>query len=185
MVNQTYLPQNYSRSDRLCYGRLMPYDDSPRPAAADAWLLTDVVTRLRRVLRASIRVDYPWESLPMAQVELLQTLSEEPGLRLRDLASRHRLADNTVSTLVQQLVSADVVIREPDPADRRAVRLRLTSTGERLLQSWAQSHERRFEGALARLDSSDRSAVLAAIPALSRLVDALEATDRAESSTNP
>jgi len=40
----------------------------------DAWLLTELVTRLRRVLRASIRTDYPWESLPMAQVELLQRL---------------------------------------------------------------------------------------------------------------
>jgi hypothetical protein len=35
--------------------------------------LTDVVTRLRRALRSSIRTEYPWESLPMAQVELLQT----------------------------------------------------------------------------------------------------------------
>ncbi|HEX4791752.1 MAG TPA: hypothetical protein VH372_25020, partial [Actinospica sp.] len=32
--------------------------------AGDARGLTDVVTRLRRVLRASIRADYPWESLP-------------------------------------------------------------------------------------------------------------------------
>ena len=31
---------------------------------AEAHGLTDVVARLRRVLRSSIRSDYPWESLP-------------------------------------------------------------------------------------------------------------------------
>ena len=92
-------------------------------AAVDAWLLTDIVTRLRRVLRASIRSEYPWEALPMAQVEILQRLRDEPGLRVNDLAARHRLANNTVSVLVQQLVAADLITRTPDPVDRRAVRL--------------------------------------------------------------
>ena len=45
----------------------------------------------------------------MAQVEILQRLKEEPGLRLNDLARRHRLANNTVSTFVQQLVMAGLV----------------------------------------------------------------------------
>ena len=37
---------------------------------SDASALTHVITRLRRALRRSIRSDYPWESLPMAQVEV-------------------------------------------------------------------------------------------------------------------
>jgi hypothetical protein len=41
-----------------------PTDD----LGSDAWLLTDVITRLRRVLRSSIRSDYPWETLPMAKL---------------------------------------------------------------------------------------------------------------------
>jgi DNA-binding MarR family transcriptional regulator len=146
-------------------------------AAADAWLLTDIVTRLRRVLRASIRSDYPWETLPMAQVEILQRLADEPGLRLRELATRHRLANNTVSTLIQQMVIADLVTRNPDPADRRAVQLFLTATGNELLSSWRQAHERRFESALDKLEPGDRSAVLAALPALSRLVEKMEDAD--------
>jgi hypothetical protein len=92
------------------------------PAALDAWLLTDIVGRLRHVLRSSIRSDYPWETLPMAQVELLQRLRDEPGLRVNDLAARHRLANNTVSVLTQRLVVADLVARTEDPDDRQAVR---------------------------------------------------------------
>jgi DNA-binding MarR family transcriptional regulator len=149
--------------------------------AIDAWVLTDVVTRLRRVLRTSIRSDYPWETLPMAQIEILQRMHAEPGLRINDLAERHRLANNTVSVLVQQLVAAGLVARAPDPADRRAVRLDLTDDGTRMLAEWRQAHERRFDAALDRLTVADRTALVAALPALSRLVDELERTEsRAE-----
>ncbi|HEX2902029.1 MAG TPA: MarR family transcriptional regulator [Jatrophihabitans sp.] len=147
-----------------------------RPSEVDAWTLTAVVTRLRRVLRASIRSEYPWESLPMAQVELLQRLADEPGLRLNDLAARHRLASNTVSTLVQQLVTAGLLARRPHPQDRRAVELRLTGDGARVLADWQASHERRFAEAMAGLPAADRRAIGAALPALSRLVDQLERT---------
>jgi len=140
----------------------------------DAWLLAEVITRLRRVLRASIRSEYPWESLPMARVELMQRLREEPGLRLNDLAARHRLASNTVSTLVQHLVTAGLVSRQPDPGDRRAVLLRLTAAGERMITDWQAAHQRRMASALAGLPEADQRAIQAVLPALSRLVDRLE-----------
>lgn len=148
-----------------------------RPAALDAWLLTDIVTRLRRVLRASIRSDYPWESLPMAQVEILQRLREEPGLRVNDLAVRHRLANNTVSTLIQQMVVADLVARTEDPNDRRAVRLHLSTAGLTMLTAWQHAHEQRLEIAMDHLTPTDRTAILTVLPALSRLVDQLETDD--------
>ena len=47
----------------------------------EVWAPADVVNRLRRILRSSIRSKFPWERLPMAQVEILQRLAEEPGLR--------------------------------------------------------------------------------------------------------
>jgi DNA-binding MarR family transcriptional regulator len=148
-----------------------------RATGLDAWALTDVVTRLRRVLRSSIRSDYPWETLPMAQVEILQRLRTEPGLRVNDLAIRHRLATNTVSALVQQLVAAGLVARTPDPADRRAVHVHLTAEGEQTLTGWQDAHARRLDAALSRLAPEQRSAVINALPALSQLVDELEAAD--------
>ena len=144
------------------------------PKTVDAWVSTDVVTRLRRVLRASIRSDYPWESLPMAQVEILQRLKDEPGLRLNDLARRHRLANNTVSTLVQQLVVAGLIERTTHPDDRRAIRLELTGQGSRTLAGWQAAHERRLAEAMSGLSPADRRAIGTALPALSRFVDRLE-----------
>ena len=144
----------------------------------DAWQFTGVVTRLRRILRSSVRGDVPWESLPMAQVELLQRLSEEPDLRVSDLAVRHRLAPNTVSTLVAQLVDDGLVERHADPQDRRAVTVSITPVGRARLQDWMLAHEQRVAAALARLSADDRRRVVGSLGPLSRLVDELERLDQ-------
>ncbi|MGN6606579.1 MAG: MarR family winged helix-turn-helix transcriptional regulator [Jatrophihabitans sp.] len=140
----------------------------------DAWPLAEIVTRLRRTLRSSVRSEIPWERLPMAQVELLQRLADEPGLRLGDLAARHRLAANTVSTLVQQMVQGGLVERGADPADRRATVLTLTDAGREHLQHWLEANSRRIAGALDALPAADRRAIGNALPALLRLVERLE-----------
>lgn len=153
---------------------------------ADAYALTDVVARLRRVLRSSIRADYPWESLPMAQVELLQSLAENSPARVGDLASRLRLAPSTVSGLIGQMMNARLVDRGVDPADRRAAVVELSDLGRAQLTDWHAAHRRRIATALGELDPQDRSAIDTAVPALSRLVDRLAASrDENRDATGP
>jgi DNA-binding MarR family transcriptional regulator len=151
-----------------------PHHGAPAPKAADARLLTDAVTRLRRALRASIRSEYPWETLPMAQVELLQVLGEHSPARIGDLAVRQRLAASTVSGLIGQMIGSGLVARETDPADRRASVVTLTDAGREQLLAWTRAHERRLDAALSDLDAADRRAVQAALPALFHLADYLE-----------
>jgi DNA-binding MarR family transcriptional regulator len=141
--------------------------------AADARTLTDVITRLRRALRRSIRSDYPWEARPMAQVEVLQSLRDTGVTRIGDLAERLRLAQSTASTLVGQMITAQLVTRDVDPADRRASIVALSAKGRDDLKNWDSAHRRRLGAALGSLTASDQRAILAAVPALGRLVDAL------------
>jgi DNA-binding MarR family transcriptional regulator len=135
--------------------------------------LTDAVTRLRRALRSSIRTDYPWEALPMAQVELLQTLAATGPLRVGELAARQRLAPNPVSGLVGRLLEAGFVDRQNDPGDRRTARIGLTDAGHRQLGDWQRAHERRLATALAALAPEDSAAVLNALTGLENLAAAL------------
>ncbi|HTF51833.1 MAG TPA: MarR family transcriptional regulator [Pseudonocardia sp.] len=150
--------------------------------SADAGALAEVVTRLRRVLRTSIRSEYPWESLPMAQVELLLALRERQPARIGELATRLKLAPNTISGLVQQLVEAALVSRDPDPADRRVATVTLTPAGSAKLDEWELAHHRRLSAALTELGSADQAAVRAALPALARLVEHLSDPPAAEPS---
>ncbi|MDP5226157.1 MULTISPECIES: MarR family transcriptional regulator [Arthrobacter] len=148
-------------------------------APEDAWSLTDVITRMRRVLRSGIREELPWESLPMAQVELLQRLADEPGLGVSELAERQNLARNTVSNLVQQMVATGLLERKDHETDRRAVILNLTAAGEDRLRAWQDANERRVRHALSALPEGERDAVDRALPALRSLVARMESDDRA------
>jgi DNA-binding MarR family transcriptional regulator len=139
----------------------------------EARTLTDVVTRLRRALRTSIRADWPWESLPMAQVELLQTLAERSPMKVGELAAELRLAPNTVSGLVSQLIDAGLVIRGGDPKDRRVAQLSVTTRGHEQLAVWQREHEKRIGSALGKLDVGERADIVRALSALDRLVDHL------------
>lgn len=150
-----------------------PAPDRFRVESSDAQQLTDVVTRLRRALRTSIRTDYPWESLPMAQVELLMALADHAPAKIGRLATLQRLAPNTVSGLVQQLVEAGLASRETDPTDRRVARVTLTDAGHRQLAEWKGAHERRIGSALDRLPSGERDTIMGALVGLNHLVDQL------------
>lgn len=96
------------------------------------------MNRPRRALRTSIRTDFPWETLPAAQLELLQTLQDRTEVRVSDVATALHLAPSTVSGLFGQMLSTGLVQRDTDPAGRRAARFRLTDAGAARLAGWQQ-----------------------------------------------
>lgn len=141
--------------------------------ATDTRLLTEAVTGLRRVLRASMRTEYPWETLPIAQVEILQSLAEAEPARAGELAERLRLAPNTVSGLISRLMTAGLVDRSTDATDRRVSVVQLTQPGRERLAAWQEAHERRIGAALDALSPEHRAALGAALPAMAELVEHL------------
>jgi DNA-binding MarR family transcriptional regulator len=147
--------------------------ESAGPSAAFDGQLTEVVTRLRRALRASIRSDYAWETLPMTHIEVLQTLADQPGIRVGDVASALRLAQSTVSALIRQMSADGLVERTTSVADRRVVLVSLTRAGVELLAEWQQAHRMRIAAALEALRLDQRDAIGQALPALDLLVDEL------------
>ncbi|UOZ06113.1 MarR family winged helix-turn-helix transcriptional regulator [Amycolatopsis sp. WQ 127309] len=89
--------------------------------------LLGAVQGIRRVVRRRVRADVPSFPLPGAQVEVLRVVADHPGVGVAAAARELHLAANSVSTLVNQLVEAGLLHREPDPLDRRATRLELTA----------------------------------------------------------
>ena len=145
----------------------------PGESAAFDGELTEVVTRLRRALRASIRTDYAWEALPMTHIEVLQTLADQPGIRVGDVAPVLRLAQSTVSALIRQMANAGLVERTTSVSDRRVVLVSLTDAGVKLLGEWQDAHRLRIAAALGMLQGEERDAIGLALPALDLLVDEL------------
>ena len=92
---------------------------------------------------------------------ILLPLFEEDGLRIGELASRARLAKQTMTTMVRLLERDGLVCREPDPADRRATRVDLT---DRAREFRPVAEERARRSRPARDGTARRRASAASLP---------------------
>jgi DNA-binding MarR family transcriptional regulator len=129
----------------------------------------------RREVRRAVRSEFPAQLLTPSQVEVLGCVRRRPGIGVRDAAAALRLAPNTVSTIVGQLVEIGFLRREPDPDDARAVCLRLTAAGHRRVHAWRDRSTQTVDRALQSLDADERAALARALPAFRHLVDVIAA----------
>jgi DNA-binding MarR family transcriptional regulator len=127
-----------------------------------------VVLRLARRLRRTAD-----GGLTATQLSALATIEIRGPLRLGDLAAHEGIAPPTVSRLVDHLEGAGLVRRHTDARDGRSFLVALTPAGEGLLAELRSTGTKLLEAAMARLDEDDRAALVAAVPLLERLLDAL------------
>jgi DNA-binding MarR family transcriptional regulator len=132
--------------------------------------LMDVTMAMRRLVRRRLRLSTPPPDLRPAQIELMVVVDRHPGVSVAAAARELRLADNSVSTLVNQLVRAGMLRRETDPDDRRAARLQLTDAARKRLANWRDRRARLVGTLLDELSEEDRASISAALPALRRLL---------------
>ncbi len=95
---------------------------------------------------------------------------EPEGSRVVDLAEAAEITKQSMAYLVQTLEKHGYVTVEPDPADGRAKRVRLTARGEEV-QQMALRLTRKVEREWGRLIGNDEMATLRAL--LEHLYDAL------------
>ncbi|MFD5175376.1 MarR family winged helix-turn-helix transcriptional regulator [Nocardia sp. NPDC058379] len=85
----------------------------------------------RRVLVALTESGFA--DLTQAQARLVARIGPE-GSRLTDLAAQAQVTKQTAGVLVDQLVRAGYLAREPDPSDGRARLLRLAEKGQQAVE---------------------------------------------------
>src|SRR5436305_2700246 len=81
--------------------------------------LSDALAGIRRTTRRCVRRQLGLEPLSDAQMELLRLVAKSPGIGVSAVARELSLAGNSVSTLVNQLVTKGYLRREPSATDRR------------------------------------------------------------------
>ncbi|MBC6467927.1 MarR family transcriptional regulator [Actinomadura alba] len=145
----------------------------------------DVTVAMRRLVRRRLRDEMPPPRLRPAQVELLLVVGRRPGISVAAAARELHLADNSVSTLVNQLAGMEMLRREIDPADRRAARLELTPMARRRMAEWRDRRARLVGARLEQLPPEDVAAIAAALPALRRLLSRLQQTPPEEDAREP
>jgi DNA-binding MarR family transcriptional regulator len=136
--------------------------------------LMDTVSSLRRLVRRRLRPSMPDPPLRGAHVELLHVVDAQPGVGVGAAARALHLADNSVSTLVNQLVGEGLIRREVHPTDRRAAQLQLTGAARDRIRRWRAGRGQLVSSALERLSDGDARAIEQALPALHRLLTVIE-----------
>jgi DNA-binding MarR family transcriptional regulator len=107
-------------------------DDRTPPAPDPAEVLTEVVPRLYRVLRAALDEDPAVPSLEQLRVMTrIDAGIENPSA----LAAARQLRMSAITPLIDALEGRGWVTRGPDPGDRRRVRLALTAAGRRAMRA--------------------------------------------------
>ncbi|MCC9309847.1 MarR family transcriptional regulator [Kitasatospora sp. RB6PN24] len=148
------------------------------PGPTDTALADDfsaLLVGIQRLVRRKLRQGQVEPRLRGAHVELLRLVMDTPGLRVSDAAKELCLAGNSVSTLVNQLVTQGLLQREVDPADRRAARLFATDEAVERIGAWRAKRAALIETVVADLSTSDQAALAAALPALRGVANGLRA----------
>ncbi|HUQ26943.1 MAG TPA: MarR family transcriptional regulator [Usitatibacter sp.] len=112
-----------------------------------------IETEVRSRLRAEFDTTLPRFDL-MAQLE-----RHSGGLKMNELSQRLMVTGGNVTGITDQLESERLVVRESDPADRRAYTVKLTPAGRRLFARMAAAHEQWVVGLFAGLAASEKDQV--------------------------
>ncbi|MFE5140485.1 MarR family winged helix-turn-helix transcriptional regulator [Streptomyces fagopyri] len=131
--------------------------------------LADTLAGVQRLIRRRLRGGMTAPRLRGAEVDLLRLVTARPGIGVSEAAKELYLAGNSVSTLVNRLARDGYLMRETDPADRRAARLVPTPAADARLRDWRQRRAALVRNQVARLGEADRAALEAALPALRTL----------------
>ena len=98
------------------------------------------------------------EAMRLSPLEfaVLQRLDTTQGQRLTDIGTELLCVKSTITRLVDRLEADGLVLRTPDPDDRRAQRLLLTSRGSEVCNKATHLHNAAVERRLGVLDHAEQ-----------------------------
>lgn len=124
----------------------------------DAQLALSVWVRLLKaygLMLREVRRRVP-EALTLPQFDVLAQLHRRPeGRTPRELTRELLVTAGNLTGVFARLRRLGLVQRQPVPGDRRAVRIRLTERGRRVMRRAIPRHRRDVRRLLAHVDASD------------------------------
>jgi len=93
------------------------------------------------------------------------------GVRQGDLAELMGMSAPSMTRLVEIMLEAGWVERLRDPADQRALLVRLTALGTKTMETLREESATQLSDELADLTPAERAALAAAVPVLRKLAD--------------
>lgn len=96
--------------------------------------ITRMNRQLRRAERSLLRHFAAQHGLTPNQLLVLDTVTDDPGLSLSQLANLIQLNKSTVSTVLDGLLQRGLVAAQPDPANASRYQITITAAGQQVTE---------------------------------------------------
>jgi DNA-binding MarR family transcriptional regulator len=117
-----------------------------------------------------LRVEDEALGISAPRLSVLSVLVFAGPKRIGELARVEQVEPPTISRLVDGLVRDELAVREPDPDDARAVRVRATPTGARTLRRGRARRVETLRTRLATLSPTELAALGEGVEVLERIL---------------
>lgn len=117
----------------------------------------NAIRSIVRALRLNTRSIEGKLGISLAQLFVLQQLSDKPAESLNELAERTATHQSSVSVVVRRLVDRGLVTRLASTADRRRVQIALTPAGETMLRGAPPTVQSDLIHGMSRMNPEQRA----------------------------
>lgn len=130
----------------------------------------EMVPYLSRIIAAEARQTLEDGWFTLVHLRVLAHIRRSEGCSLGDLAERRGVSLPTMSKMVSSLVEKGLITRDPDPANRRAVIIRITDEGDRLYQEVLLELQQDIAADLVQLTPQQRADIVGGLELLTRVL---------------
>ncbi|MGE0171866.1 MAG: MarR family winged helix-turn-helix transcriptional regulator [Oligoflexales bacterium] len=129
-------------------------------------IIIDSIRRIVQALRTASKKSEKDLGVSAAQLFILQKISEDPGLSINDLADLSLTHQSSVSVVVAKLLRRKLVEKFRSKIDARAVQLRITDAGRKMLDGGPQLIQDRLLQGITRLTLAERTGLIVGLRGL-------------------
>ena len=128
--------------------------------ALKLWLrMLACTVRVEDTIRSRLRTTF---GITLPRFDLMAQLERHPdGLRMGELSKRMMVTGGNVTGITDQLEREQLVLRVPDPQDRRAFVLKLTPLGRSTFAAMAAVHESWVAELFREVPAADKASMIA------------------------
>lgn len=131
------------------------------------WLrMLSCTVRIENEIRGRLRSTF---DITLPRFDLMAQLERFPdGLRMGELSKRMMVTGGNITGITDQLEQEELVLRVPDPKDRRAYSVRLTAAGRLAFAEMALVHESWIAELLHDIPAQDKAQLITLLSQMKR-----------------
>ena len=119
-------------------------------------ILEEALMSFRHKMTTALVEEAKKHDWSLSHFEVIQYIAEQGNPSMKDIASQLHITPPSASTLVDTLVSKNLVLRSQTPDDRRAIHVILAPTAHKLLVSIYKKKSSIFNSMLSNLNEGDK-----------------------------